>query len=160
MSSDRVSVALGWMAVGISVLIMCLWAFWGTAEAFHEGWYYRSLWANLRLTTVQYLRPWLLLLFPALVALRWPRLALPFFLTLAMAAALYYRRGAGVVLIALPLAILGALFRFGHPNPKRWAWRALLILPWVDRGLHWNHTRLSSGHPLGRRQLRCPPGRG
>jgi hypothetical protein len=92
------------MAVGISVLIMCLWAFWGTAEAFHEGWYYRSLWANLRLTTVQYLRPWLLLLFPALVALRWPRLGLAFFLTLAVAATLYYRRGAGVVLIVLPLA--------------------------------------------------------
>jgi len=131
MSSDRLRVSLGWVAVGISVLMMCLWAFWGTAEAFHEGWYYRSLWANLRLTFVQYLRPSLLLLFPALLAVRWPRLALPVFLTLAMAAALYYRRGAGVMLIALPLTLLGALFQFGRPEPRRWAARILWILPAV-----------------------------
>jgi hypothetical protein len=129
MSSDRLRVSLGWMAVGISVLMICLWAFWGTAEAFHEGWYYRSLWANVRLTLVEYLRPSLLLLLPALIALRWRRLALPVFLTLAIAAALYHRRGAGVVLIALPLTVLGTLFQFGQPEPKRWAWRILLILP-------------------------------
>jgi len=111
--------------------MMCLWAFWGTAEAFHEGWYYRSLWANLRLTSVQYLRPSLLLLFPALLAVRWPRLALPVFLTLAIAAAIYYRRGAGVMLIALPLTLLGALFQFGRPEPRRWAARILFILPAV-----------------------------
>jgi hypothetical protein len=122
---------MGWAAVGISVLMICLWTFWGTAEAFHEGWYYRSFWANLRLTFIQYLRPSLLLLFPALVALRWPRLALPVFLTLAIAAALYYRRGAGAVLIALPLTVLGTLFHFGRPEPKRWAWRMLLIPPLV-----------------------------
>lgn len=31
--------------------------------------------------------------------------------------------------IALPLALLGVLFHVGRPEPRRWAWRALLVLP-------------------------------
>jgi hypothetical protein len=129
MSSDRARLWLGWLAIALSVLIMSFWAFWGAAEAFHEGWYYRSLWMNFRLTLVQYLAPSLVLLLPVAVAVRWPRLALPMFLALAAGAALFFRKGAGVVLIALPLAILGALFYFGRPEPRRWAWRVLLLLP-------------------------------
>lgn len=30
------------------------WAFWGAAETFHEGWYYRELWGNVGLSIVQY----------------------------------------------------------------------------------------------------------
>ena len=129
MSSDRVRVWLGWIAVAISVLTMSFWAFWGAAEAFHEGWYSRSLWTNVGVTFFQYLAPSLVLLLPVLVALRWPGAALPLFLTLAITVPLYFRNGAGVVLIALPLTILGALFCFGRPEPKRWAWRATLLLP-------------------------------
>jgi len=51
---------VGWVAVGESVLIACFWAFWGSEEAFHEGWYSRSLWANVAMTLVQYLGPMLL----------------------------------------------------------------------------------------------------
>ena len=31
---------IGWIAVAISTIITCFWAFWGIIENFHEGWYY------------------------------------------------------------------------------------------------------------------------
>ncbi len=119
----------GWTAVGLSTVATCFWAFWGAAEAFHEGWYDRSLWLNLGLTFVQYLSPWLVLLLPVAVALRWPRTALALFLTIAVAVGLFFGEGPGVTLLAVPLGLLGALFQFGRPEPRRWAWRAVLILP-------------------------------
>jgi hypothetical protein len=44
---------------------------------------------------------------------------LALFLALAITAALFFRRGAGVVLISIPLAILGALFDFGPDVARR-----------------------------------------
>jgi hypothetical protein len=119
----------GWAAVALSTAALCFWAFWGSAEAFHEGWYFRDLWHNLFLTYIQYLSPVLLILAPVAVALRWRRAALPVFLALAVAAALWFRKGAGVVLIAFPLTMLGVLFHLGRPEPKRWAWRMVLLAP-------------------------------
>jgi hypothetical protein len=29
----------GWIAVSLSIVITCFWAFWGIIENFHEGWY-------------------------------------------------------------------------------------------------------------------------
>ncbi len=127
--SDRLRLCAGWAAVALSTAALCFWAFWGAAEAFHEGWYFRDLWRNLVLTWVQYLSPALLILVPVVVALRWRRAALPVFLVLALAAALYFRKGAGVVVLAIPLTALGVLFHFGNPEPKKWAWRAVLWLP-------------------------------
>jgi hypothetical protein len=46
-----------------------------------------------------------------------------------VAAALYFRKG--VVLIALPLTALGVLFYLGRLEPRRWAWRVVLIAPLV-----------------------------
>ena len=40
----------GWIAVGLSTLFSCLWAFWGVFESFHEGWYFESPVQNLVLT--------------------------------------------------------------------------------------------------------------
>jgi len=125
--SDRFRLVAGWSAVVLSTAALCFWAFWGSAEAFHEGWYFRDLWRNLFLTYIQYLSPALLILVPVVVALRWRRAALPVFLALAVAAALYFRKGAGVVLLAIPLTALGVLFQFGRPEPKRWAWRIVLL---------------------------------
>jgi hypothetical protein len=30
---------LGWIAVGFSIAISSVWAYWGISEAFHEGWH-------------------------------------------------------------------------------------------------------------------------
>ena len=56
---DRCQI-VGWIGVGLSIIITCFWAFWGIIESFHEGWYYESLLANLGLTFVQYLSPMLI----------------------------------------------------------------------------------------------------
>ena len=46
---------VGWIAVGLSTAITCVWAFWGIIENFHEGWYYESWLSNVGLMFVQYL---------------------------------------------------------------------------------------------------------
>ena len=48
---------VGWTAVGLSIVITCVWAFWGIIENFHEGWHYESLLSNVGLMFVQYLSP-------------------------------------------------------------------------------------------------------
>ncbi|MBK8556217.1 MAG: hypothetical protein IPL65_10830 [Lewinellaceae bacterium] len=64
---------LGWAAVLSNTGLACFWAFWGTLENFHEGWYFPSLKANLSLMLLQYL-PWGVgFAAMGLVALRWPR---------------------------------------------------------------------------------------
>ena len=63
-----------WLAVVIGAAFSCFWAFWGSIEAFHEGWYYHSLWMNLALTLAQYLAPMLAFAGVTLVATAWPRI--------------------------------------------------------------------------------------
>ena len=129
MISDRLRVWAGWVAVVLSTAAISFWAFWGAAEAFHEGWFHRSLWRNLALTFVQYMAPSLVLLIPVAVALQWRRAALPVFTALAMATGLFFGKGVGITLIALPLLVFGVLFHFGDPRPRAWAWRSVLGLP-------------------------------
>ena len=50
MSNRRAFV--GWVAVGISTLIAGFWAYWGSIETFHEGWYFHSIWKNVGLTFI------------------------------------------------------------------------------------------------------------
>jgi hypothetical protein len=64
---------LGWLAVGLSTLAACIWAFWGIIENFHEGWYHPSMWMNLALMVVQYLFPMLLIVGAGVIAIRWPK---------------------------------------------------------------------------------------
>lgn len=126
---DGLRKAAGWLAVGLSTLLLSMWAFWGAAEAFHEGWFSRSVWENLALTLVQYLSPWLLCTVPVVLALRWPRVGMVLFLLLAAGAFLLFRHGAGVTMIAIPLVCLGALFRWGIAEPRRWAYRTVFVIP-------------------------------
>lgn len=124
---------LGWTAIAVSTVLACLWAWWGSNENFHEGWYSPSLWKNIGLLLVQYLSPMLLVMLISAVALAWPRLALPVMGACAIAAAWYFGHfrvsSAAVLLIAVPLVILGALYQFGRPQPRRRAWLCLIALP-------------------------------
>ncbi len=110
-----------------------MWAWWGSNENFHEGWYHVSIWRNISLMLVQYLSPMLIVMVVSVLAFRWPRLALPLMGTSAIAAAWYFGRfrsaSAAVLLIAIPLVLLGVLYYFGRPEPRRWAWRCLIALP-------------------------------
>lgn len=152
----------GWIAISLSILITCLWAFWGMIENFHEGWYYQSLWSNLALMFVQYLSPMLIFMGMTLVSAYWSRvgaglhflfafLALWFFQTLSNAASF---------LIILPLIGMGALYWVGRPPPRRIALSlafGLPILTLIASGIG-PVLRVSQRFDDGNLQARTVPG--
>jgi hypothetical protein len=125
---DRIA---GWAAVAISVAILCFWASWGSIENFHEGWYYRSFWQNAALMLIQYLSPTLILMLPTLAALKWPRWSLVFFSVLAIMVWRFFgiRNIATTEMILAPLLLMGVLYQFGRPEPRKWAFRSVVGLP-------------------------------
>ncbi len=64
---------VGWIAVSVSIVFTCFWAFWGIIENFHEGWYQPSLMPRLAMMFGQYLSPMLAFLVASLLSIRWPR---------------------------------------------------------------------------------------
>ena len=64
---------VGWVAVGLSVAITCVWAFWGIIENFHESWYFDSVWMNLGMMVIQYLSPMLSFMAVTFISIVWPR---------------------------------------------------------------------------------------
>jgi hypothetical protein len=135
MSSDGISrwrQSLGWLGVAISTLVGGFWAFWGSIENFHEGWYSTSLWQNLGLMFVQYLSPMLIVIALSAVAIRWRWSALPIFGVAAIALVFFFRGArAAIEWIAIPLLLLGGLYQFGDPRPRRWALRCVIGLPFL-----------------------------
>jgi hypothetical protein len=129
-SSAKAQQIVGWAAIFFSTLASCFWAFWGSNENFHEGWFSPSLWQNIALLVAQYLSPMLATMLISIVALRWPRFALPIMGLFALAAAYFFRRShAAITLIVVPFLAVGVLYHFGRPQPRRWAWRCLIGLP-------------------------------
>ncbi|HPE69859.1 MAG TPA: DUF1566 domain-containing protein [Thermotogota bacterium] len=123
---------LGWIAVVLSTAIASLWAFWGIVENFHEGWYSESLWENLFIMCIQYLSFPLAFLVLTLVAIRWPRVGSLLFLALGIFFAVVF---AGVsfqvvgLLLTIPGVVFAALYWFGRPHPRKWAFRVALAFP-------------------------------
>lgn len=125
--------AAGWIAVAISTLSSALWAFWGSIENFHEGWYYHELWRNVGLMMIQYI-PWMFIpMLAALAALwrRWFGVAVHVALALGVVWRFGLRPPAAFVLIVTPLLVLAALYAYGRPSPLAWARRALVCIPLV-----------------------------
>lgn len=123
---------LGWGVAIIITGLACMWAYWGSIEAFHEGWYYPSFWQNLLMTFAQYLSPMLGFMLAGAVAIRWPRVGSGLFGVLALAAGFLFNwKGSGLLLITLPLILLGIGVWFGRPQPRRIALWTILILPLV-----------------------------
>jgi hypothetical protein len=120
---------LGWIAVILSSLITCFWAFWGIIENFHEGWYYRSTFRNLGLMLIQYLFPMLAFAVVTVIAIVAPRLGSILYVLVAILAAWRFRGASWIVVylnIVTPLLLLAVLFWFGRPQPRRRAlWLAL-----------------------------------
>ena len=128
---------LGWLAVAVSTIVTCLWAFWGIAENFHEGWYYESLLSNLGLMLAQYLSPMLLFMGVTVVSLLWPRLGACLHLALALLVVWFFRAAANAIAFVLmvPLVGLGALYWYGRPQPRRLALAVAIGLPLVTLGI-------------------------
>ncbi len=148
-TNTRARITAGWVAVMLSTGLSSLWAFWGSIENFHEGWYFPELWRNLGLMLVQYL-PWMFIpMVAGLLALWRPLLGVVTHAALAGGAFwLFGVRGAGGRLIAVPLILLGALYGYGRPLPVKWARRVLVALPLV--------TAFASGAYPGWRVLTRP----
>lgn len=122
---------IGWIAVSISILITCLWAFWGIVENFHEGWYFESLLSNLGLMFAQYLSPMLIFLAVTLVAIYWPRIGGSLHAVIALLAIWFFQAfsNAATFLIILPLIGIGALYWIGRIKPRKLAASFIVGLP-------------------------------
>lgn len=143
-SSTRATTLAGWLAVLIALAIGSFWAYWGTIENFHEGWYYHSLGQNLALMFGQYLL-WPIL-FCALASLGvWrPKVGGAAFVVagLTIDAVLFkFKNPVGNELFLAPCVALGALFFFGRVGQPR---LAIGLVVGVPVGL-----MLCLGAPLG-----------
>ncbi|HTY58978.1 MAG TPA: DUF1566 domain-containing protein [Bacteroidota bacterium] len=120
----------GWTAVGISTLIACFWAYWGSNEAFHEGWYFHAFWKNVGLTFAQYLSPLMIFLLLAVASIRFPRVGGTLHILLGFAIPLFVvRTSAAMYFIAAPLVALGILYWAGRPGSLRAAYACVTGVP-------------------------------
>ena len=122
---------VGWIAVGISTVITCFWAFWGIIENFHEGWYYESVLSNVALMFVQYLSPMLIFMGVTLISIVWPRIGASLHAILALLAVWFFQAFAnpGMFLLIAPLIGIGVLYWFGRPQPRKLALALAVGLP-------------------------------
>lgn len=134
----RRRLVIGWSAVAFNLLVSCLWAFWGAVENFHEGWYYGGLGRNL-LWTLAYLGPMLAAVLLGLLGLHWPRLGGLAYLLLGGTFGPWFLLGRGgsrfgadlilTLLMAGGCGLVGLLFWFGRPRPRRLAYHLTWGLP-------------------------------
>ena len=125
---------LGWIGVGISLIFSSLWAHWGAMENFHECWYSDSVWENLFMLFFQYLLFTIVFVLLAVISLRWKRIGLALHILIAGASFWFFSGARFSVLagmIVLPVLALGLLYYFGEPQPKKWAYRLLVIVPLI-----------------------------
>jgi len=122
---------MGWIAVGLSTLITCGWAFWGIIENFHEGWYFESMWSNLGMMFVQYLSPMLIFMGVTVISVTWPRVGGGLHGLSALFAIWFFKAfsNAATFLVILPLIGLGVMYWFGRPQPKKLAVSLVVGLP-------------------------------
>jgi len=69
---EKITGVVGWTGIIVSTLLAAWWAWWGTLENFHEGWYHSTLKGNL-LLSIAYLLPSMLVISSALLGIKWPR---------------------------------------------------------------------------------------
>ena len=124
---------IGWCAVAFGVITTAFWTYWGINEAFHEGWWHSTLSQNL-LWTLAYLVPGLALMSVSLLALRFPLAGAVCWLALLAYAVHRFgwlRHGFRLDLVILCSLFLAAaaLFCFGQPEPRKWAYRVTWIIP-------------------------------
>lgn len=117
---------VGWTAVGVSTLFSAFWAFWGSIEAFHEGWIAHT-WIENVAGLIAYLTPMLAIMASALASIVWRRCGPA--LHLAVAAIAIWRfelfdNPATMAILAAPLCVLSGLYLYGRAEPRK---RALHI---------------------------------
>ena len=121
----------GWITLALSMAITCFWAFWGIIENFHEGWYYDSWFSNLGLMILQYLGPMLIFMGLTLISIYWPRFGGSLYLIFAIFASLFFKAfsNPATLLFIAPLVVIGGLYWYGRPQPRRIAALLAVGLP-------------------------------
>ena len=121
----------GWVAVGLSTTITCVWAFWGIIENFHEGWYSESILSNIGMMFIQYLSPMLIFMVVTLISIYLPRVGGILHGIFALLAIWFFEAfsNAATFLLIIPLIGLGSLYWFGRPQPRRIATSLVVGLP-------------------------------
>lgn len=136
--NSRRAQVCGWLALAISTVIAGLWAFWGTVECFHEGWWAPTLGGRM-LQALAYHTLLLVSLAMLALAIRWPKVgaAIYFLLGLAFTWFIFRDRWADLDFAAflswLPVTVMvvgvGFLWWFGRPRPLRLAYWLAIGLP-------------------------------
>ena len=121
----------GWIAVGLSTLITCFWAYWGIIENFHEGWYFDYWLSNVGLMFAQYLSPMLIFMVVTVMSIFWPRIGGSIHVILALFAVWFFDgfTNTATLLIIAPLIGLGSLYWYGRPRPRKIAGLIVVGLP-------------------------------
>jgi hypothetical protein len=135
---NRRALVIGWIAVVISTAISGFWAFWGTLEAFHEGWWADTLGGRLQ-QTLMYHSPLLMVLALAIISIAKPRIggAIYFlfgaFFTWFVFKDRWMEMDLAAVLSWLPVTLfvigVGVLWWFGRPRPRKWAYVIAVGMP-------------------------------
>jgi hypothetical protein len=123
---------LGWLAVAFSTLVASVWAFWGIIENFHEGWFHESLLSNLGLMFIQYLSPVIIFVSLTLLAIAFPRIggAAHVLAGLLLFLLLFdLKDTVAMLFVIVPMLILGMLYWYGRPQPRRAAYLLAAGLP-------------------------------
>jgi hypothetical protein len=123
---------LGWLAVAFSTLVASVWAFWGIIENFHEGWFHESLLSNLGLMFIQYLSPVIIFVSLTLLAIAFPRIggAAHVLAGLLLFLLLFdLKDTVAMLFVIVPMLILGMLYWYGRPQPRRAAYLVAAGLP-------------------------------
>lgn len=121
---------VAWCAVSISAIFANLWAFWGTIENFHEGWYFKNFLENVLLMFGQYLLMPLVFIVLASVAIKWNKIGSILHLLLAIGAYLFFKgMNAGFLFVAIPLSGLALLYWFGKLEKKKVAYLFVAGVP-------------------------------
>lgn len=123
---------LGWLAVALSTSIASFWAIWGIIENFHEGWFHESLLLNLGLMFVQYLSPVIIFVSLTLLAIAFPRVGSVTHVLAGLLLSLLLfdlKDRVAMLFVIGPMLILGTLYWFGRPQPRRAAYLLAVGLP-------------------------------
>jgi len=118
---------VGWTAVTVTVLFASLWTYQSIIR------YYQPT-VDLFAFFVQYLSLTIALVASALVSMKWPKAGLGLHVAVAALFAWLFSLDAFDMagpLIAIPLFVLGILYFFGRPEPRKWACRITWGLPLV-----------------------------
>lgn len=131
---DKKKRVVGWLGVLITIVVSGFWAYWGSFENFHEGWYSTSIWTNLFMFLFQYMVISIVFVFLALIILKWKRFGFGLHIVFALFSMWFFsgaRFSVVSVLIVIPFILLGSIYYYGDPRPKKWAYRLIIFIPLI-----------------------------